>query len=67
MAHCEAKLTLLGRQMLVERIEELGRPVRVAAESMGVSTATAYKWRRRFRDEGRAGSRSIATSRMGAP
>jgi transposase InsO family protein len=39
----------------VQRIEELGWPVPAAAESMGVSAQTAYKWRRRFREEGHAG------------
>lgn len=55
MAHRKAKLTPLGRMLLVERIEVLGWPVRVAAESMGVSAATAYKWRARFRAEGLKG------------
>jgi transposase InsO family protein len=55
VAHRKAKLTPLGRMLLVERIEVLGWPVRVAAESMGVSAATAYKWRARYRDEGAAG------------
>jgi transposase InsO family protein len=55
VAHRKAKLTPLGRRLLVERVTELGWPVRVAAESMGVSTATAHKWLRRFREEGPAG------------
>jgi len=55
VAHRKAKLTPLGRLLLVERIERLGWPVRVAAESMGVSAQTAYKWLRRFRAEGWAG------------
>ena len=55
MAHRKAKLTPLGRLLLVERIERLGWPVQAAAESMGVSVATAYKWRRRFLAEGPAG------------
>jgi transposase InsO family protein len=55
VAHRRAKLTPLGRRLLVERVEVLGWPVRVAAESMGVSPATAYKWLGRFRTEGPAG------------
>jgi transposase InsO family protein len=55
VAHRKAKLTPLGRMLLVERIEVLGWPVRVAAESMGVSAATGYKWRARFRAEGPQG------------
>lgn len=55
MAHRKAKLTPLGRRLLVERVQVLGWPVAAAAESMGVSAQTAYKWLRRFRDEGPAG------------
>jgi transcriptional regulator of acetoin/glycerol metabolism len=33
----------------------LGWPVSAAAESLGVSRATAYKWLRRYREEGEAG------------
>mgnify|MGYP001949237887 CR=1 FL=1 len=41
--------------MLVHRVEELGWPAARAAEAMGVSRATVYKWVRRFREEGEAG------------
>ncbi len=55
MSHRRAKLTPFGRLLLVERIEVLGWPAVRAAEQMGVSRATAYKWVRRFREEGIAG------------
>ena len=55
MVHRNAPLTPLGRRTLVERIELLGWPVAVAAESMGVSRETAYRWLRRYRAEGVAG------------
>lgn len=55
MAHPRAKLTPFGRRVLVERVEELGWPVARAAEAMHVSRATAYKWLKRFREEGEAG------------
>lgn len=55
MAHRRARLTPFGRRVLVERVEELGWPVARAAEAMHVSRATAYKWLRRFREEGEAG------------
>ena len=55
MVHGNARLTPLGRWLLVERVEVGGWPVGVAAESMGVSRETAYRWLRRFRTEGRAG------------
>lgn len=52
MAHRNAKLTPFGRRLLVDRIVVLGWSVPAAAESMGVSRATAYKWLRRFREGG---------------
>ena len=55
MAHANARLTEFGRLLLVQRITELSWPVPVAAESLGVSRATAYKWLGRYRVEGRAG------------
>ena len=55
MAHANARLTQFGRLLLVQRITELGWPPPLAAESLGVSRATAYKWLARYRAEGRAG------------
>ena len=55
MAHARAKLTVLGRQLLVNRVEIDGWKPADAAKAMGVSRQTAYKWLRRFRDEGPAG------------
>jgi transposase len=55
MAHPRAKLTQFGRVLLVQRVLEFGWSVPRAAESVGISRATAYKWLRRFREEGLAG------------
>jgi transposase len=55
MAHATARLTEFGRLLLVQRITELGWPPAQAAESLGVSRATAYKWLARHRQHGRAG------------
>jgi transposase InsO family protein len=55
MAHANARLTEFGRLLLVQRITEFGWPPAQAAESLGVSRATAYKWVGRYRAEGRAG------------
>lgn len=55
MAHTTARLTPFGRRLLVDRIELFGWPVAHAAESMGVSRQTAYKWLERWRSEGEAG------------
>jgi transposase InsO family protein len=55
VAHARAKLTVLGRQLLVDRVEIDGWRPADAAKAMGVSRQTAYKWLRRFREEGQAG------------
>ena len=55
MAHRNARLTEFGRLLLVQRITELGWPAAQAAESLGVSRATAYKWLARYRQHGQAG------------
>jgi transposase InsO family protein len=55
MAHANARLTQFGRLLLVQRITELGWPAAQAAESLGVSRATAYKWLGRYRAHGQAG------------
>jgi transposase InsO family protein len=53
--HKNARLTPHGRALLVRRVLEEGlRPVE-AAQAMGVSRRTVYKWLRRFREEGAAG------------
>ncbi len=55
MAHPRARLNVLGRELLVTRVDVLGWPVATAAEAQGISRATAYKWVRRFRAEGSPG------------
>ena len=55
MLHRTAKLTPSGRRLLVDRILLEGWPPATAAEMLGVSRATAYKWLRRYRLEGAAG------------
>jgi len=54
VSHGSAKLTPFSRGLLVERVAE-GWPVARAAEMMGISRATAYKWIRRYREEGLPG------------
>ena len=55
MAHRRAKLTVLGRQLLVDRILVDGMAVAHAADMVGVSRQTAWKWLRRFEIEGAVG------------
>jgi transposase len=56
LSHPRAKLTVHGRQLLVERVLEQGRSVPMTAEAQGCSPATGYTWIRRFLAEGVAGS-----------
>jgi hypothetical protein len=66
MAHANARLTEFGRLLLVQRITELGWPPAQAAESLGVSRATAYKWLARFRQHGPAGLADRSSRPTGA-
>ncbi|MEV3927288.1 IS481 family transposase [Actinomadura coerulea] len=54
MPHRNARLTLHGRLLLVQRVRA-GRPVAHVAAEMGVSRSTAHKWIARWRAEGVAG------------
>jgi len=55
MAHRNARLTPLGRLLVVQRIVDFRWPVPRAAEAAGVSRATAYKWLARYRAAGIGG------------
>jgi len=52
--HKHARLTPRGRALLVRRIQQ-GLRVEEAAQAAGVSVRTAYKWLRRFREQGEVG------------
>jgi transposase InsO family protein len=64
--HANARLSPIGRRLLVDRIERDGWTVHAAAESAGISERTARKWLARFRAEGAAGlaDRSSAPHRV---
>jgi transposase InsO family protein len=53
--HRNARLSVKGRELLVERIEHAGWSLTEAAEAAGVSDRTARKWLARHRAEGSAG------------
>lgn len=55
MAHRSARLTVFGRQLLVQRVLVLGKPVAMVATELGISRTTAYKWLRRYRAAGDGG------------
>ncbi|MBH8372582.1 IS481 family transposase [Pseudomonas aeruginosa] len=52
--HKHARLTPHGRALLVQRVTD-GLRVEEAAQAVGVSARTAYKWLKRFREEGAQG------------
>jgi len=66
MGHRNARLTVHGRQLLVERVRVQGMPVAHVARAMGVSRQCAHRWLARFDAEGDAGllDRSSRPRRM---
>ena len=53
--HANARLSPIGRRLLINRVEGEGWTVQAAAESAGVSERTARKWIARWRLEGEQG------------
>jgi transposase InsO family protein len=53
--HGNARLSVKGRELLVDRVENAGWSLTQAAEAAGVSDRTARKWLARYRLEGPAG------------
>ena len=54
MPHGNARLTVHGRQLLVDRVLS-GRPVAHVAKEVGVSRQCAHRWVARYAAEGEAG------------
>ncbi len=65
--HKNARLTYQGRHILVFRIIHGGLPVREAAKAQGASPRTAYKWLKRYREEGEAGLRDRSSRPRRSP
>jgi transposase InsO family protein len=53
--HANARLSLKGRELLVDRVQGAGWSLTQAAEAAGVSDRTARKWLARWRAEGPTG------------
>ena len=53
--HANARLSLKGRELLIERVGVAGWSLMEAAEAAGISERTASKWLARYRCEGPAG------------
>jgi transposase len=64
--HGNARLSVKGRELLIERVEHAGWSLSAAAEAAGISDRTARKWLVRHRCEGTAGllDRSSAPMRV---
>jgi len=62
--HANARLSLKGRELLIDRVENAGWSLSAAAEAAGISDRTARKWIARHRAEGPDGllDRSSAPS-----
>lgn len=55
MGHRNARLTVHGRRLLIERVRFEGMPVAHAAKAMGISRQCAHRWVARWDAEGDAG------------
>ena len=53
--HGNARLSVKGRELLIDRIVRAGWSVSAAAEAAGISDRTARKWLARYRAQGREG------------
>jgi transposase InsO family protein len=53
--HANARLSLKGRELLIDRVENAGWSLSAAAEAAGISDRTARKWQARYRIEGPTG------------
>ena len=55
MGHRNARLTVYGRRLIVERVRVGGMPVAHVAKAMGISRQCAHRWLARWDAEGEAG------------
>jgi transposase InsO family protein len=64
--HANARTCPKSRRLLVRRVREQGWSLVAAAEAAGISERSAYRWLRRFREEGERGllDRSSAPGRI---
>ena len=58
MSHGNARLTVHGRKLIVERHASGWKQAHIAA-AMGVSRKCVRTWIKRFQDEGEAGQRDL--------
>ncbi|KAB7762160.1 IS481 family transposase [Xanthomonas maliensis] len=65
--HKHARLSPRGRALLVDRILVHGLRVEEAAHAAGVSVRTAYKWLKRFKEDGAQGLTDRTSRPHGSP
>jgi transposase InsO family protein len=67
--HKNARLTPLGREVMVRRVVDSGQTPEAVATAVGVCPRTVRKWAKRFREEGLAGlqDRSCRPHRLRSP
>jgi transposase InsO family protein len=65
--HANARLSVKGRELLVDRAELQGWSLAVAAGAAGVSERTAWKWVQRWRADGEAGLLDRPTTPKSSP
>lgn len=66
-SHKHARLTPAGRALLVRRVLNEGWSMAAAAQAMGVSGRTGFKWLARFRTEGEVGLRDRSSRPRRSP
>ena len=67
MVHRNARLTVHGRRLIVERVLHQGRPCAHVAAEMGVSRQCASRWVSRYRAEGEDGLRDRSSRPRSCP
>lgn len=67
MSHRNARLTVHGRLLLVQRVREEGQAVAHVAKAMGVSRQCAHRWVARFDAEGEAGLHDRSSRPLNCP
>lgn len=67
MSHRNARLTVHGRRLLVQRVREEGHAVAHVAKAMGVSRQCAHRWVARFDAEGEAGLHDRSSRPLNCP
>jgi len=67
VSHRNARLTVHGRLLLVQRVREEGQAVAHVAKAMGVSRQCAHRWVARFDAEGEAGLHDRSSRPLNCP